>query len=207
MFSKKCCICGSSCKVFKNKKIEMRSYLCSRCEKLCSSFIDPEKYSVDALRSHIELMKREDKIYKEYFEGNKNIPVFPSLTKIESIMFNDSIGMFAVRSNDDDEGRVKDVFRYDEVDSYTRFAQTADNGEGIRVFKSDGLLIKFKYPHYAKNGVRIHMRTRESEHDYVDEVMSRFDRILGRVGDAANGEDGLVLFTHAADSVLAKYDK
>ncbi|MCR4689553.1 MAG: hypothetical protein K5745_08415 [Saccharofermentans sp.] len=208
MLYRKCCICGSSCVVFKSKKVEMRSYLCNNCIRKCSRFADVEKMSVSEIASHIELMQREEEIYKEYFEGdNANTCSYPCLTKIESIVFNDSIGFFAIKRKDEIEGVPRDVFRYDEVLTYTKFASTQLNESGIRVFKSDGIEIKFKSSHYATSGVRINMRSRESEHDYVDEVASKFDKMLGRSGDPAISEDQMVIYTHRANELLAKPNK
>ncbi|GEM_PF-6419265 len=203
MFSKKCCICGSSCIFFKNKKIEMKSYLCDECEAKCSRFVNVENLKVSEIKAHIELMAKEDKIYNEYFADGNSLVLYPNPPILESIVFNDSVGLFAIRRKNETAGKVADVFRYDEVESYIKFATTADNGQGIRVFKSDGLLIRFKNSHYAKDGVRIYMRSRESEHDYVDEVINRFDHILGKVGDVECNEDKMVLFTHAADKLLS----
>ncbi len=144
LFSKEECeFCGEKAGMLGRKKMQDGDYICKDCEKNCSIYFEPGKFDKAATEQHIEYMKKQDVLY------NTQYATLPDEAKQEfkqlfgGIVFADSIAMFEIIDPETKKRNYKELFRYDQIANYERYAEESNDGDGKK---------------YAEVGVEITMR-------------------------------------------------
>ena len=200
IFGKKtCALCGNECGVMHRSKIKNKEFLCDNCGNLCSKYIRLSELTLDEIKGHIEHMKRQNRLYDEVFskEGKKSL--CPSTLTDMGIEFCDDLGMFYIRyRSDTSRGKMKELFRYDQVASYEEYVDESPSSEPGKdpVFKGCGLKIKLLGGNMSrvntdnKKGLRPHpyikqelkicfSKKNKSDIQYVHNAKQHFDYIFG----------------------------
>lgn len=210
IFGKKTCVfCQGECGVMSRTKIKGDVYICSKCDDMCSVHIRKSEFTEDALRGHMEYMKRLDRIYKEVILPNaKKHEAYPSATQKQGIEFFDDFGMFRIMDGDRDhkDQYPTELFRYDQVASYEPYIKEADATEPgkPKVFSEGGIIIKLvgamddtermrkglrAHP-YITREIKVCFATNEREKEnylkYAENAIWHFDYIFG-VNDNQKG--------------------
>lgn len=200
IFGKKnCALCGKECGVMHRSKIKNKEFLCDDCGNLCSKYIRLSELTLDEIKGHVEYMKRQNRLYEEVYakEGKKS--TCPSTVKAMGIEFCDDLGMFRiVYRSDVSRGKMKELFRYDQVASYEEYLEETPASEPGKQpeFKECGLKIKFLggtmnrvnmenkkglRPHpYIKREIKVcFSKNNRSDMQYVLNAKQHFDYIFG----------------------------
>ena len=122
-----CAFCGNEVGMLKRTKIKNKEFICNDCGRNCSRYIQKYRYTKDELLGHMEYMKRQGKLY-EQLEGKFTL-VVPTGTTKQSIEFYDNHGMFRIRHRDGDDRYIKELFRYDQVESYEPYLEEGEPEE------------------------------------------------------------------------------
>lgn len=210
IFGKKvCAFCGGECGMMNRTKIKGDEYICGKCDDMCSAHIKKYRFTSDELRSHMEYMKRTDRLYNEVLAISNDRPDrYPSATRRQGIEFYDSYGMFRIIDGDRDcnERYPKELFRYDQVADYEIYIEERDAEEPgkPKVFEEGGIKIRLvgaadditklrpgmlAHP-YITDEIKVcfakNEREREDYFKYADNVIFHFNRIFA-VGDDSKG--------------------
>lgn len=202
LFGKKtCALCGKECGVMSRYKIKNKEYLCSDCGNQCSKYIRLSELTLEEIRSHIEYMKRQERLYKEVFAPCSGKGKYPTTPQFHGIEFCDSLGMFRIVDKSSSRGKMIELFRYDQVESYEPYVEeTKPNEPGKEAeFKECGVKIRLiggntqntnlKFgtrPHpYIKREIKLCYDKKEKSYDIVN-TCNHFDGIFG-VHDSTKG--------------------
>lgn len=172
LFSKqKCEFCGKEVGALNRKKLHDGTYICKECEKNCSAFIDPARFSSKELEQHMEYMKKQDILYKKEFEtlDKKKKERFVHLG-YDGLEFVDDIAMFEVISGKAKKKNYKELFRYDQIRDYEVY--TIDNdttGPDERRYSEVGIIIKLNSK-IGMDAVGASEAEKEHAHPYVSEL-------------------------------------
>lgn len=194
-----CALCGNECGVMKRTKIRNGDYICDDCGNKCSRYIRLSELTLDEVKGHIEYMKRQNRLFEEVYSKERKIETFPSIIEVDGIEFCDNLGMFRIKhKNYVGRGKMKELFRYDQVASYEEYIEetpASESGE-FPEFKECGLKIKLLggnmnrinmdnkkglRPHpYIKHELKICFSKKDSSYlRQVRIVIDKFDYIFG----------------------------
>lgn len=194
-----CTLCGNECGMMHRTKIKGGEYVCSDCARQCSKYVRLSELDKQQVMGHIEYMKRQEKLYSEFFVNAKR-DTFPSPVTKQGISFADELGMFTIMERSDPQNKINhELFRYDQVASYERYVETEKSTEAGKpdVFKEAGVKIRLLNPldnvgmdmNKAKKGLRPHpyikyeikvvFSTSERDTDYTNNAVHHFDYIFG----------------------------
>ena len=197
-----CAFCGNEVGMLKRTKIKNKEFICNDCGRNCSRYIQKYRYTKDELLGHMEYMKRQGKLY-EQLEGKFTL-VVPTGTTKQSIEFYDNHGMFRIRHRDGDDRYIKELFRYDQVESYEPYLEEGEPEEPgkPKVFGECGVDItlvgatgeidperKGLRPHpYITETIRVCLNNRDKHIGEleVNQVIHHFNYIFG-VNDDTKG--------------------
>ena len=91
LFGKKNCIlCSKECGPMSRTKIKNDEFLCNECVSKCSKYIDLYRLTKDEVLSHMEYMKRMEKLYNELFTKAK-LRKLPDYAKTGGFIFADEL--------------------------------------------------------------------------------------------------------------------
>ena len=218
IFGKKtCAFCGGECGMLNRTKIKGDEYICGKCDDMCSFHIQKYRFTKDELRGHMEYMKRSDRIYKEVILPNvQKHECYPSATSRQGIEFFDDFGMFRIidGSKDNKEQYPKELFRYDQVESYEIYVDEDESDEpgkpkefieaGIKITlvgntventfgkeqKASGRESALRVHPYITEPITVcfakNEREKEDYFKYADNVITHFNYIFG-VNDDQKG--------------------
>lgn len=200
IFGKKnCALCGKECGMMHRSKIKNKEFLCSDCGNLCSKYIRLSELTLDEIKGHIEYMKRQNRLYEEVYSKEGKKSTYPSTVKEMGIEFCDDFGMFRiVYRSDASRGKLKELFRYDQVASYEEYLEetpATEQGKNPE-FKECGLKIKLLggnmskvntdnkkglRPHpYIKHEIKVCFSKKDrSDLQYAHNAKCKFDYIFG----------------------------
>ena len=200
IFGKKnCALCGKECGMMHRSKIKNKEFLCSDCGNLCSKYIRLSELTLDEIKGHIEYMKRQNRLYEEVYSKEGKKSTCPSTVKEMGIEFCDDLGMFRiVYRSDTSRGKLKELFRYDQVAGYEEYIEetpATEQGKNPE-FKECGLKIKLLGGNMSnvntdnKKGLRPHpyikreikvcfSKKNQSDMQYVLNAKRHFDYIFG----------------------------
>ncbi len=203
LFGKKtCALCGKECGVMSRSKIKNKEYLCSDCGNQCSKYIRLSELTLEEIRGHIEYMKKQERMYNELFKPATDKQRFPvSSCPHQGIEFCNSLGMFRIVDRSSTRGKMNELFRYDQIESYEPYVEETKPSEPGKEpeFKECGVKIRFisknadntssKFgtrPHpYIKREIKLCYDKKEKSHDIIN-TCNRFDGIFG-VHDSSRG--------------------
>jgi len=203
LFGKKtCAFCGGECGAMSRTKIKGDEYICNKCDDKCSLFIRKGRFTKEELERHMEYMERSDRIFKEVIDGNNSkLNCYPLPVKVQGIEFYDDFGMFRIRdaSRDRKPEYPKELFRYDQVESYKPYLEEkrpSEEGKPME-FEECGIELTFvggmNHQSDIKQGSRRHpyiiepirvcftkrAEEKESMLKYAENVIAHFDYIFG----------------------------
>ena len=141
IFGKKTCtICGGECGAMSRTKIQNKEFVCDTCKRECSQYILLYKLNKEQVQAHMELMKRQQKLYDEVFSKGQhgNYPTFISKTGITSVK---ELGMFQLVDKTVKKNNAE-LFRYDQLVGYEPYQKTESNN-GKEVVKEIGVKLTF----------------------------------------------------------------
>ncbi len=195
LFGKKiCALCGKECGVMSRYKIKNKEYLCSDCANQCSKYIRLGELTLEEIRSHIEYMKRQERLYKEVFAPCVGKDKYPTTPQFQGIEFCDSLGMFRIVDKSTSRGKMNELFRYDQVESYEPYVEETkpsepgeepefeECGVKIRLLGGNTQNTNLKFgtrPHpYIKREIKLCYDKNEKSYDIID-TCNHFDGIFG----------------------------
>ena len=200
IFGKKtCALCGKECGVMHRSKIKNKEFICSECGNLCSKYIRLSELTLDEIKGHIEYMKRQNRLFEEVYSKEGKKSTYPSTLNDMGIEFCDELGMFRiVYRSDTSRGKMKELFRYDQVASYEEYVDETPATEPGKQpeFKGCGLKIKLLGGNMSrvntdnKKGLRPHpyikqelkicfSKNNRSDIQYAHNAKQHFDYIFG----------------------------
>lgn len=202
MFSKQACaLCGKECGAMSRTKLQDGQYICDDCGNKCSKYIRLSRMTLEEVNGHIAYMERQQKIYDEQFKTAKKKEFHPNPNG-GGIEFCDEMGMFRIcDDNVRGRGKMKELFRYDQVDSYEEYYNESTGENGDKEFDEGGLIIRLVgtktdlynknpalRPHpYIQDEIKICFSNRSrSEAEYAHIAKQHFDYIFG-VNDNEKG--------------------
>lgn len=217
IFGKKVCdFCGNEVGMMKRSKLKDGCFICSDCDDMCSAHIRKSRYTKDELAGHMEYMKRQDRLFKEFVSDMKS-ELYPSAYSDMAIQFFDDAGMFRICDRNRDSSIRNypiELFRYDTVASYEAYVDESEPDESEKskgkVFNECGIKIRFFGDEDTdamgelQNGLLVHPyivdevkivfadseRNKENGMRYLDNAIHHFDFIFGVHDD----EKGLFSF-------------
>lgn len=142
---KNCALCGKECGMMKRSKLRGDDYICDECGDKCSRYIRLSELTLDEVRGHIEYMKKQNRLFEEVYSKEVKKQTLPSVLKEEGIEFCDNLGMFRiVHANYHGRGKMKELFRYDQVANYEAYIEETPSSEPGKEpeFEECGLKIK-----------------------------------------------------------------
>ncbi len=144
LFSKEeCDFCGEKAGMLGRKKLKDGEYICKDCEKKCSIYFEPGKFDKAEVDQHMEYMKKQDALYNTQYATLPDDAKWAFKQLFGGIVFADSIAMFEVIDPETKKRECKELFRYDQIANYERYAEENNSGEGDK---------------YSEVGVEITMR-------------------------------------------------
>ena len=198
-----CALCGKECGAMSRTKLKDDQYICDDCGNKCSKYVRLSRMTLDEVRGHIAYMERQQKLYEEQFLNAKRLDFHPNVNG-SGIEFCDELGMFRIfDENVRGRGKMKELFRYDQVDSYEEYYNETkgENEDDQPEFDEGGLIIRLVgtkteltnrnpalRPHpYIQDEIRICFSNRERrEAEYAHNAKQHFDYIFG-VNDDQKG--------------------
>lgn len=148
LFSKQACaICGKEVGALSRTKLKDGNYICGDCRKNASRLFRLGYHDLEATKKHLAYMEKANELYEKEFA--------PLIDKDEvdychhhgsyKIGFADSIGMFEYISPEMNKSNKKELFRYDQIDSFGPYYDlNSGSGEGQKKYKEYGVLIKMR---------------------------------------------------------------
>lgn len=198
-----CTLCTAECGPMHRTKIQNKEFVCSDCVRNCSKYVQLYKMDKATIEEHIEYMKKQNKLFTDVFAIAKS-------TKhgdYGNITFADELGMFTINEMRDPANKnYKEVFRYDQVESYEPYQEmdtNVDAGKDPKV-KEVGIKIKLVSPQpdtlsmpmandnrkglrvhpYIEDEIKVVLASSEREMEFVESsvrgIVMTFDRIFGR---------------------------
>lgn len=202
-FGKQTCgFCGAEVGMLKRTKIKGDVFICNQCGYGCSRYIQKYRYTKDELLSHMEHMKRQEKLYQ--LLKDQFTLVVPSATIKQSIEFYDNHGLFRIRYRDADDRYPREFIRYDQVVKYEPYLaerEPAEQGKpkefiecGVEITLVGAMMDLMKLPKglmghpYITEPIRVCVNHRDRHQGQleVDQIIHHFNRIFG-VGDDTKG--------------------
>lgn len=126
LFSKQACgVCGKEVGALKRTKLKDGNYVCSDCRKDMSAFFRLQYQDLEAVKKHLEYMKKANELYeKEFANLDKSKINYCGHHGSYKIGFVDSIAMFAILTPETKRRNKKELFRYDEIESFGPYTET-----------------------------------------------------------------------------------
>lgn len=219
LFGKKpCALCGKECGVMTRNKIRNKEYICNDCGAQCSKYIRLSELTLDEIKGHIEYMKRQERLFKEVFVPCTGKDKYPTTPQFQGIEFCDSLGMFRIIDRSSGRGKMQELFRYDQVESYESYVEETKPSEPGKEpeFKECGVKIRLigentqntnlKFgtrPHpYIKREIKLCYDKKEKSYDIIN-TCNHFDGIFG-VHDNRTGLFGGISKAEKRDINAAK---
>lgn len=147
LFSKQACgICGKEVGALSRTKLKDGNYICSDCKKNASTLFRFNQHDLEAVKKHLEYMKKANELYeKEFATLSEDKIDYCGHHGSYKIGFADSIGMFEIVSPTMKKSNNKELFRYDQIDSFGPYTDmNSGSGEGQRKIEEYGVLIKMR---------------------------------------------------------------
>ena len=205
-FQKQACgICGKEAGALGRTKLKDGNYICKECGKNASRLFRLGYHDLDTTKKHLEYMKKANELYeKEFATLDKDAVDYCGHHGSYKIGFVDSIGMFAVLTPETKRRNKKELFRYDQIDSFGPYTEmnSMNRKEGERAIKEYGVLIKMRC---AEDFARMNASEAEKKlmHPHAIEIKipiqhnvdnpSGGDRIFAHLGAIFGGKKNGVL--------------
>ncbi len=144
LFSKQTCgICGKEVGALSRTKLRDGNYVCNDCKKEMSGLFQLSRHDLEAAKKHLKYMEKVNELYeKEFASLEKDYCGHHGSYKIG---FADEIGMFEVITPETKKSNKKELFRYDQIDSFGPYEViNSGNQEGQKRFKEYGVSIKMR---------------------------------------------------------------
>lgn len=146
LFSKQTCgICGKEVGALSRLKLKDGSYICRDCGKNTSAFFDVGRHDLESTKKHLEYMEKANELYEKEFENlDKSKIDYCGHHGSYKIGFVDSIGKFAVLTPETKRRGKKELFAYDEIESFGPYTETnalINRKEGEKAIKEYGVQI------------------------------------------------------------------
>ena len=194
LFSKQACgICGKEVGTLGRIKLKDKNYVCRECGKNASRLFRIGYHDLDAVKKHLEYMKLANELYEKEFATLSESQVdYCGHHGSYKIGFADSIGMFEFISPEMKKSNNKELFRYDQIDSFGPYYDlNSDSGEGQRKYEEYGVSIKMRCAEdFAK--MNVSEEEKADMHPYALEIKIPIQRNV----DEPSGGDGI--FRHLA---------
>lgn len=193
LFSKQTCgICGKEVGALSRTKLQDGNYICSDCRKNASALFRLGYHDLEATKKHLQYMEKANELYeKEFAPLDKSQVDYCRHHGSYKIGFADSIGMFEVVSPEMKKSRKRELFRYDQIDSFGPYTEmnAMNRAEGERRFKEYGVLIKMRC---AEDYTQVNTSATEKKkmHPYAIEIKIPIQHNV----DNPSGGDGI--FAH-----------
>ena len=154
LFSKQACgICGQEAGALSRTKLADGNYVCNACRKNMSGLFLLNRHDSETAKEHLEYMEKINELYeKEFAPLEKDYCGHHGSYKIG---FADEIGMFEIVSPETKKSNKKEVFRYDQIESFGPYEvlNAMNRPEGEKRIKEYGVQIKLAHPYII--GVKI----------------------------------------------------
>lgn len=148
LFSKQTCgVCGKEVGALARLKLKDGKYVCRDCGKNASAFFNVGHHDLESTKKHLAYMEKANELYQKEFENlDKEQVDYCNHHGSYKIGFVDSIGMFAVLTPETKRRNKKELFRYDQIDSFGPYTEmnSMNRKEGERAIKEYGVLIKMR---------------------------------------------------------------
>ena len=148
LFSKQACgICGKEVGALSRTRLEDDNYICHECDKNASALFRLGYYDLKSTEKHLKYMEKANELYeKEFANLDKSQVDYCGHHGSYKIGFADSIGMFEVISPTMKKSHKKELFRYDQIDSFGPYYEmnSLNRSEGEKKFKEYGVHIKMR---------------------------------------------------------------
>ena len=148
LFSKQtCAICGKEVGALSRTKLKDGNYICSDCRKNASRLFRLGYHDLEATKKHLEYMEKANELYEKEFAPliDKDEVDYCHHHGSHKIGFADSIGMFEIISPEMKKSSKKELFRYDQIDSFGPYYNVnSSSGEGQKKYSEYGVLIKMR---------------------------------------------------------------
>ena len=148
LFSKQACsICGKEVGALGRIKLKDKNYICRDCGKNASRLFRLGYHDLGATKKHLEYMKKANELYQKEFAPliDKKEVDYCNHHGSHKIGFADSIGMFEVVSPEMKKSNNRELFRYDQIDSFGPYYElNSGSGEGQNKYEEYGVLIKMR---------------------------------------------------------------
>ena len=214
LFSKQICsICSKEVGALSRTKLKDGNYICNECRKNTSRLFRPGYHNLEATKKHLEYMEKVNELYEKEFVPlvNKDEVDYCHHHGSHKIGFADSIGMFEIISPEMKKSNKKELFRYDQIDSFgPYYDMNSSSGEGQKKYSEYGVLIKMRC---AEDFTQMKASEQEKAlmHPYAIELKipiqhnvdnpSGGDRIFSHLATIFGGKNSSVM--KAADTVAS----
>lgn len=172
LFSKQACgICDKEVSALNRIKLKDKKYICRDCGKNASRLFRIGYHDLDAVKKHLKYMEKANELYeKEFATLPKDEVDYCNHHGSHKIGFADCIGMFEIISPEMKKSNNKELFRYDQIDSFGPYYDlNSASSEGQKKYKEYGVLIKMRC---AENFTQMNASDAEkaSMHPYAIEI-------------------------------------
>lgn len=155
LFSKQACgICGKEVGALSRTRLKDGNYICSDCRKNASRLFRLGYHDLETTKKHLAYMEKANELYeKEFANLDKSQVDYCSHHGSHKIGFADSIGMFEIISPEMKKSKNRELFRYDQIDSFGPYTEmnAINRQEGEKRVKEYGVLVKMRCAEdYAK---------------------------------------------------------
>ena len=148
LFSKQACsICGKEVGALGRIKLKDKNYICRDCGKNASRLFRLGYHDLDAVKKHLAYTEKANELYeKEFATLDKDQVDYCGHHGSHKIGFADSIGMFEVVSPEMKKSNNRELFRYDQIDSFGPYydLNSMSDSENEGKYKEYGVLIKMR---------------------------------------------------------------
>ncbi|MBQ3305992.1 DUF4428 domain-containing protein [Candidatus Saccharibacteria bacterium] len=148
LFSKQTCgVCEKEVGALSRTKLADDNYLCNDCRKNASRLFRLRYHDLEDTKKHLVYMEKANELYeKEFATLDKSDIDHCGHHGSHKIGLADKIGMFEIVSPELKKSHKRELFRYDQIDSFGPYTEmnAMNRPEGEKRFKECGVSIKMR---------------------------------------------------------------
>lgn len=148
LFSKQtCALCGTEVGALSRTKLKDGNYICNKCRKNASGYFQPKHFDLESTKLHLTYMEKMNELYeKEYASLNKSQKKNFGIGGSNMIYFADDIGMFEMINSTTKKSNKKELFRYDEIETFGPYEMLNESSEeNASRYSEVGIQITMRY--------------------------------------------------------------